>query len=293
MVLYSRTNEIYPADQRSLNQPPHLPAQSIHDACISGIWLHWIAFGFETVQTGDGEVRLHPDYFIITEQSLALPQSSCRKPKHCVQIRIPDNILELCFTPYTALFSFPRKTTSGIFPGMFNTLLPVNSELQQLLLTVRKQEGLTRELPQVQLSQITRYLGQLQQQTLNTILSANARKPVTRYEVFQRVQLAKDYILSRFETINSLREIGRVCSLAPSHLLKHYKTFYGTTPHQHIIRLKIDYAKSLLKTTNAPISDIMQKVGFKNLSSFTRLFRVSTGVTPSAYRSKGAKTDDE
>lgn len=50
------------------------------------------------------------------------------------------------------------------------------------------------------------------------------------------------------------------------------------------INMRIQKAKKLLSSTNLPLKDISEQVGYYNVSSFTRRFKLNQGVTPSEYR---------
>ena len=47
----------------------------------------------------------------------------------------------------------------------------------------------------------------------------------------------------------------------------------------------METAKYLLLNTSLSISEISEKVGYYNLSSFTRRFKQSQGINPTEYRS--------
>jgi transcriptional regulator GlxA family with amidase domain len=50
------------------------------------------------------------------------------------------------------------------------------------------------------------------------------------------------------------------------------------------MRLRIERATDLLRTTALPISEIATQVGFSNQNQLTIQFRKFVGTTPSAYR---------
>ena len=52
----------------------------------------------------------------------------------------------------------------------------------------------------------------------------------------------------------------------------------------HTIYLRIQKAKELLSSTHLPLRDISEQVGYYNVSSFTRRFKLNQGITPSEYR---------
>lgn len=140
--------------------------------------------------------------------------------------------------------------------------------------------------------QIQIYLSHLQSHLAERLENIAVRKSLTRLSIFKKVQTAKDYILSNFETIMALKEVGNASSLSASHLLKYYGLVMGITPHQHIISLKLELAKMLLQESKDRLEDVIFKVGFKSTSSFIRLYKARYGITPCEFRAKAQSARD-
>lgn len=84
--------------------------------------------------------------------------------------------------------------------------------------------------------------------------------------------------------------IKRVCDelyLSESCVSKIFSEKLNFGFREYINLLRIDKAKKLLKTTNAKIVDIMLDSGFKNQSSFNRVFKDAVGESPFEYRKGG------
>jgi len=58
----------------------------------------------------------------------------------------------------------------------------------------------------------------------------------------------------------------------------------GVTPHQYVIRRRIERAKKLLKYSDLKIVEIALACGFANQSHLSRHFRNLVGTSPKAYR---------
>ena len=83
----------------------------------------------------------------------------------------------------------------------------------------------------------------------------------------------------------TLAELAAVAGLSRFHLLRLFKQHTGETPAQFHLRLRIDLAKRLLRTTTAGVSEIGLRCGFADSSHFARTFRRQVGASPSSYRS--------
>jgi AraC family transcriptional regulator len=68
------------------------------------------------------------------------------------------------------------------------------------------------------------------------------------------------------------------------HFAREFKRATGTTPHQHLIRFRVERAKALLAESQLPLAEVGLRTGFSHQSHFTRLFRRLTGTTPQSYR---------
>jgi AraC family transcriptional regulator len=68
------------------------------------------------------------------------------------------------------------------------------------------------------------------------------------------------------------------------HFAREFKRTTGTTPHQYLIKFRVERAKALLAEAQLPLTEVGLQSGFSHQSHFTRLFRRFTGTTPHSYR---------
>ena len=111
-----------------------------------------------------------------------------------------------------------------------------------------------------------------------------AQKRSTKVELFKRASIARDYIISNYHQQIGLEDLSRLVHMAPHHFLRTFKYNYRQTPYHFITELRLKEAKNLLRTETISISEISEKVGFQNLTSFTRLFTKYIKTSPSSYR---------
>ena len=79
-------------------------------------------------------------------------------------------------------------------------------------------------------------------------------------------------------------ELAAVAGMHPNYFIRLFKEKTGTTPAKHITIQRIERAKTLLETTDLPISDIMHSLGFDDISHFSKLFKRYAGYSPRYYR---------
>lgn len=81
-----------------------------------------------------------------------------------------------------------------------------------------------------------------------------------------------------------IQDLTKVTNMSARSLIKRFNSALGLTPLAYIQSIRIRAAKRLLEETKLGIEDIGYNVGYSNVSSFTRLFRLRVGESPGAYR---------
>ena len=82
----------------------------------------------------------------------------------------------------------------------------------------------------------------------------------------------------------TVQQICEELELSPSQVHRKVKSLTGLTPFQYLRSLRLDHAQSLIKTTAMNVSEIALIVGFKELSSFSDVFKKEYGMTPVLMR---------
>lgn len=84
----------------------------------------------------------------------------------------------------------------------------------------------------------------------------------------------------------SLGELARAAGLSPWHFLRLFRRVVGMTPHQYVLRTRMQRAAVQLCQSADGISSIAFEAGFNDLSSFNHQFRAVMGVNPREYRAR-------
>jgi AraC family transcriptional regulator len=83
-----------------------------------------------------------------------------------------------------------------------------------------------------------------------------------------------------------LAELASLAAMSPFHFLRCFKAVTGLPPHRYLIAERMERAKALLGSTRLPIAEIAWRVGYQDVSRFTKLFRRHAGVTPGVWRGR-------
>ena len=130
----------------------------------------------------------------------------------------------------------------------------------------------------------------LQQASLKKeIKQIQAVKNSTQVELYKRLNYAKDFIYSCYMQEISLNKLASVACMNNAYFLREFKKYFGTTPHQYIMLLRLATAKRLLETTAQSITEICFAIGYSDVSSFSKLFKKKFAITPAAYQAGNIK----
>lgn len=81
-------------------------------------------------------------------------------------------------------------------------------------------------------------------------------------------------------TINSLAEVS---FLSPTQFKKLFKENIGMSPLKYITEKRMEKAKALLTHTDLPVHLIAERVGYSDLSAFSRRFSTYFGISPREF----------
>jgi AraC family transcriptional regulator len=82
----------------------------------------------------------------------------------------------------------------------------------------------------------------------------------------------------------SLATLAGLVDLSLYHFARAFKQSFGVPPHRYHTARRIDRARDLLQRPTLSVTHIGVQIGFRETSSFTRVFRKFTGITPTEYR---------
>ena len=98
-----------------------------------------------------------------------------------------------------------------------------------------------------------------------------------------KLQRIVDYIHAHLDRDLSLKELAAIVQMSAHYFSQLFKQSTGITPHQYVIRCRIERAKELLMQGKLTIADVAKVVGFVDQSHFHRHFKRLVGITPKAF----------
>lgn len=119
---------------------------------------------------------------------------------------------------------------------------------------------------------------------LSRSISGNALPEVSSADQKKMYRL-RWQILSDPERKWTVADMAEIVSLSPSRFHAVYKAMFGSSPMKDVINAKIDSAKTLLLMDENPtLSEVAERLGYKNQQHFISQFKTVTGMTPGVYR---------
>jgi len=93
-----------------------------------------------------------------------------------------------------------------------------------------------------------------------------------------------EFILAHLNQDLSLAVLAQQVGFSPYHFTRLFRQATGESPHQFVMRQRIERAQHLLQEADLPLAHIALESGFANQSHLTQAFKRHLGLTPAAYR---------
>ena len=99
-----------------------------------------------------------------------------------------------------------------------------------------------------------------------------------------RLRRIKELVHAKMENDLSLDEMAESVGLSTAHFARMFRKSTGETPHQFVLRQRLERAKAMLRAPDARVLDVALACGFKTQQHFAQAFRDIWGVSPTEYR---------
>ena len=102
-------------------------------------------------------------------------------------------------------------------------------------------------------------------------------------------EVVKDYIDAGFERIMTLEEIALLYEINKFTISKKFKQRYGISIIAYYNEKRLAYAKSELSKPRASVTAISEHLNFTDVYTFSKFFKMHTGMAPRTYKEEAAK----
>lgn len=97
---------------------------------------------------------------------------------------------------------------------------------------------------------------------------------------------AQSWLADNYSISNPIARLVERSGLPERTFKRRFKNATGYTPIDYVLTLRLEEAKQLLEASSVPVDEVGSAVGYEDPTFFRRLFKRSTGVTPSRYRQR-------
>lgn len=122
------------------------------------------------------------------------------------------------------------------------------------------------------------FLELLKRENLN-VSSLNADDANTIYKI-------RDRILSKLDEPPVISDLASMAGFSESKLKRLFKQIFGDSIFSYYQNFRMLEAARLLKTQKVTVSEVGYRMGFSNLSHFSKIFEAHTGMKPKKYSLK-------
>lgn len=98
------------------------------------------------------------------------------------------------------------------------------------------------------------------------------------------------YIEEHYMSNLHLDHMAEKMETSPKYFSNYFKKTFGVNFVDYLNKVRLSHAKELLKNTDLPVSEISEKTGYLNSTTFTSTFKKYFGSSPSEFR-KSSSTD--
>lgn len=203
-----------------------------------------------------------------------------------------------CLVAEAGLLDGRRSTTSWWLSAYFRKRYPaVQLDAERLVVEDgnRISSGGVTSYIDLALWLVGRYGGEELRQLTAKVLAADVNRasqaPYIAAAMIQDdghaiIERARRWLNQRLEQTWSMDDLARHCNTSPRTLLRRFQEALGMSPVQYAQQLRVERAKALLESTRLSMEDITARCGYEDVSTFSKVFKRWTQVTPREYRTR-------
>ena len=102
----------------------------------------------------------------------------------------------------------------------------------------------------------------------------------------QLIKQVQEFIEENFYQTIQVSGLAAMVNITPRTLNRRFQSAVAMRPIEYIQAVRIEQAKRLLELGDVTIKSLAEQVGYDDISSFTRLFKRATELTPKEYQDK-------
>ena len=255
--------------------------------------IRMILDGQEQYKLGNKKLKIFPgNFLIINEGTIFSREIYSEIPVNTISILYGSQFLNSFHhsitSPDSVLLDEPFITPKNSLPVFLETLYPLKGDMMFNLIHLKdlfnSENSDDMLMSEYLFHSLINFYRIYNKEIIAKSEQLNVLNYKTRAELFKRLNIAKDYMISNYNQVLSLHDICRHACLSETHFYRTFKQTFHCSPHQYLIQVRLAQARYMLKNTNYEVKEIVNLIGIDCVSSFIRFFKGRYGVTPGNYR---------
>lgn len=170
----------------------------------------------------------------------------------------------------------------GVYPAKDHELGETLSQTLQDTLALLK-----KGYPRVEKSffySIAQDLIKNQSKSIEHLQLIDSAKNSTRQELLFRLKKAQEFLHADPFGNYYLEDLAQIATLSPFHFHRSFVKVFGISPLKYHQTIKMEIAQQELLQSNQSISELALQLGFADSSSFGKVFKRETGLSPMKWK---------
>lgn len=120
------------------------------------------------------------------------------------------------------------------------------------------------------------------------ILAESARVKISSQEKKSPrwLKQTRDFLHDNFSESITVETLARIADVHPAHLARVFRREFDCTIGEYVRRLRVEFARRQISTTDTPLCEIALAAGFADQSHLNKTFKNLLGATPLEYKKR-------
>lgn len=105
-----------------------------------------------------------------------------------------------------------------------------------------------------------------------------------KYHRDRQILTAQQWLERNFHEDVKLETLAEDVGMSPRNFSRRFKLATGDSPSHYLQRVRMDAAKDLLRSSSMTVAEVAYKVGYSDVSYFSRMFNRHEGCLPHTFR---------
>lgn len=193
----------------------------------------------------------------------------------------PDDPLVKYFVDFSGREALPLLRRCGLAPGtLIQTSAPIEllGIFDDLVRTGQSGSALAKPICALLVELLLHRIAE-------TARPADAVAP----PAFATYERCRRHLQANFLSIGSVADAARQCHLDPAYLSRLFRRFDHQTPHEFLMRAKMQFAAERLRAPGIMVKEVAANLGFPDPFQFSRAFKGVYGVSPKEFIARRAR----